>query len=576
MHGSSYSNPDGYQGPHFAWINLSIHQLPEHREETPGAFLLLPGLLGVSRTKLTIEAKVRNELSSALTSLTLEKEVIAGNIKVWSAAIEGTEITLPADLPFTGAPIELWVEVQENAEVFLEGRLSAVFPAITVHNFYGVTVTDRVKVSVTKALVVEAEFTAVSNTDFHQLHSDKNETIAPPHWKDTDLDGDGVGIGLGQAQTPLCYTRSGSANVIMRVATLKVRLHHTLDVPTDRTKVKIKAGYDATSFEFGVKVADSIEIFEAIFSNIDCAMPMPSHIEVYDPLPIFWQISLDGGNTWMSAGTTRNQTYVTWKKPELHFGFIYHSAVHVGCVAASGIAGTDPVPVLNAIWNNGFATRSIRRADGRLLSYYGFTIEGGVVHDVNQECSGNIKGMLSGEAPYGDFGHGSCTAWALFMIAVLQAQGIKKVGAEDHHLITARKVGQAGSTWQLCVRNFLKKGSPKPAPESGWIIRQMDAGRTGANAVLLEDLADGEATDIEGAPGQGNSPNPKCNFGSHQFILVNGVYYDPSYGKKYADLAEFVSTGENGALAGIAHTMPDGVKVLRDVATNEVEFHQNW
>ena len=62
----------------------------------------------------------------------------------------------------------------------------------------------------------------------------------------------------------------------------------------------------------------------------------------------------------------------------------------------------------------------------------------------------------------------------------------------------------------------------------------------------VSDLDEGVVGSLAGGlPGQGENSNPASIFKNHQVALLNGVYYDPSYGKKYNSLTEF----ENQAIS---------------------------
>ena len=60
-------------------------------------------------------------------------------------------------------------------------------------------------------------------------------------------------------------------------------------------------------------------------------------------------------------------------------------------------------------------------------------------------------------------------------------------------------------------------------------------------------------TDLAGVAGQGNK-NPASLFENHALALVNGRYYDPSYGKDYSSPQNLES-----AMAGYFHYLDYGV-----------------
>jgi hypothetical protein len=52
-------------------------------------------------------------------------------------------------------------------------------------------------------------------------------------------------------------------------------------------------------------------------------------------------------------------------------------------------------------------------------------------------------------------------------------------------------------------------------------------------------------TDDPGVPGQGTA-NPPSIFQSHRVAKIAGIYYDPSYGKKYTSLDDMESKAIDG------------------------------
>jgi hypothetical protein len=67
--------------------------------------------------------------------------------------------------------------------------------------------------------------------------------------------------------------------------------------------------------------------------------------------------------------------------------------------------------------------------------------------------------------------------------------------------------------------------------------------------------------DLSGVPGQ-NTENPAAIFSNHEIAKINGVYYDPSYGRKYDTWQDLIIS----SFAGIALLQADRVIFRKDVA----------
>lgn len=124
-------------------------------------------------------------------------------------------------------------------------------------------------------------------------------------------------------------------------------------------------------------------------------------------------------------------------------------------------------------------------------------------------------------------GSGQCGAWVSFTAKLLKNQGLTTInGVKDSILeavIFPKKDQKA-----LAVNSWTTKGEGFPLEiPPWWKIISFDAGVDGSTPAVP---GNGEAADAKGAAGQGNSPNPPSMFNSHRILLINGKYYDPSYG----------------------------------------------
>jgi len=57
------------------------------------------------------------------------------------------------------------------------------------------------------------------------------------------------------------------------------------------------------------------------------------------------------------------------------------------------------------------------------------------------------------------------------------------------------------------------------------------------------------------------NPKPAALFPNHALAVVNGVYYDPSYGRTYSSEQDMENQVIDGYFRGTTTTLPNGVKI---------------
>ena len=139
-----------------------------------------------------------------------------------------------------------------------------------------------------------------------------------------------------------------------------------------------------------------------VWSSLDSCEALPTTIDD-TTLTVTWQLSIDGGDTWIGLGFSENHLYVT--------GVAAPSALEtvldIGCKAAKDEAPDDAsgrAGVRDKIWGK-FSSLIVERvADGQPLLYTPNTAE-------------NTASLLSSR-------QGQCNAWTRFLSDVLGAQGV--------------------------------------------------------------------------------------------------------------------------------------------------------
>jgi len=242
---------------------------------------------------------------------------------------------------------------------------------------------------------------------------------------------------------------------------------------------------------------------ELELEETESPVAFPNVVRAYVGANIFtldWQATSDSqraGSTWTSAGATQNPLYLTFADPVLGAAVnLYHTLVHLGSKDADGKARESDV--ISAVWSD-FTDRDVRRIDGTQLRYW----HGGSATAVN------TRQLLA-------HANGQCGSWAHLFIDTLRGQGITGprkilVFSSDEPLDPATGLPVTPWNTSMLVKRWTFAG----------------AGSSPATAPYTYTIAD--LTDEEGVPGQGNA-NPPSAFGNHFLVVLDGKYYDPSYG----------------------------------------------
>jgi hypothetical protein len=231
-----------------------------------------------------------------------------------------------------------------------------------------------------------------------------------------------------------------------------------------------------------------------------------------EPMELEWEFRFNNGGVQGVDGASTNPFYVTRTEP---LGPVYHTVIHVGCVAAKGIAGEQAA--FDAIWGKfaGLAINSVRVHNGEVVNNAPLYFYGIVATDTNPaaihpnplELSvATQKGVISTEGLLRER-DGQCGAWALFFRNVIEAQGI-----DGASIIRVDPTPTPGAIYF-------------PIPGTAHI-----GGRLYTNAhdtMLMPENAGWH---------HGQKPLDRV-FGQHFLVQFGDAFYDPSYGKKFDGVA---------------------------------------
>ncbi|MBN2589595.1 MAG: hypothetical protein JXA96_07025 [Sedimentisphaerales bacterium] len=355
----------------------------------------------------------------------------------------------------------------------------------------------------------EVSFTGTSSNMHTVYKNNMTGSYSAPHWLDNEPDGN------PEREYPISFER----DTTMKVSTAK----WYVNLPNG-TNVKIKGeGPDGMNFPDTSATVSSNQI---TISDVTCTNPFPETVCFYNPMEINWKFSIDGGSTWLDAGTSENQTYITLDGPNTT---LLHDLVHLSCKSADG--QTTQAGCVNAIWND-INDCNVCRIDGTKLTYWG-----------SPYTSTNTQQLLVN-------GYGDCEAWSHFFIDMLKVQGIG--GAT---MVEVQESSDPTNIW-LLIKNWTFTGDGVLSPDDFAYVIGVDV------------------SDATGVEGQGDIDDPPSKFQAHCIVKYSGKYYDPSYGKGPYDNQP---AWENDSLAGLRkyglyEGVPNELVKKNDPETTETTF----
>lgn len=365
-----------------------------------------------------------------------------------------------------------------------------------------VSVKKSAKVNAVRARLHSVSFSGSTTTPnyWELISDDAKTTFGVPQWRDDDYDGSAEG--KRERLYPVAYTRNTAPLV---KADLDVE-----GAPADGVTIKVKA--DGTD---GVSLPETSIPFPGSMPATPCSS-WPNTIRHYKKnFELKWQVQVTAGSTtlnYRSMSTSKNTVYVTLGNPAT--AARQETVFEFGCRNADGATAASGAS--DKIW--AAFKGGVLRVDGVQMRYWNPKVG---AYDA-------MEGMLAD--PIGD---GTCTAWADFFKAVLEAQGVS--GATRVY-VTSKYRCDAGYT----VDGLTERG--------GMLIKYWTFSYTGLAPERCRPFTHrlSDVTDKNGAPGQGNEDPPGI-FTNHYIILYNSKYYDPSYGNgPFTSQAEW----ENFSVAG--------------------------
>jgi hypothetical protein len=264
--------------------------------------------------------------------------------------------------------------------------------------------------------------------------------------------------------------------------------------------------------------------------------PFGQEDQYFADFTIQWQLSFNGGTTWINAGQSDNPLYVSASanpQPDPLSKDFYLTVVNSEVTSTQGLTSGDTSAIVAGTWDL-FTGRNFTNYAGQPLYYYKSLATQNVT----------VASLLQ----YHD---GQCGAWDKLFLDMLMINGVRPAG--DYVTVVPGERPPFTSDQGLLVKNWVFTGpgsSSNPLYPYIWTPTHGDV----------------QHAKIGNIGGQ-NNPNPKAYFDNHQIAYINGTFYDPSYGVTYTSLLDM----EKKAISGF-YFISNGVWFVRQVTPQTAQF----
>jgi hypothetical protein len=298
---------------------------------------------------------------------------------------------------------------------------------------------------------------------------------------------DGDAADIGERMYPVCFKRNTKMKCCVKV----------IVAPAAAFAGVCKIRGDGTENLDIPPTTATIQGTEATISNVECPNTFVNYVRWYAPLAINWEISRDGGTTWLGTMRSENEVFVTLDTPQCakRFRTVLYLATKNG--------GTDPDTCVTNTWNsfagpaNVCAWNEDAKTYTRKLYYY---------HNTTGDYVTTAAGLLAG-------GNGQCHAWAELLKECLLANKVTDA--------KRTRVTPFAGYKRFGVRRIAFDDEDPSFPEDApWLYSASDL-----DALPPPDGANG-------IPGQ-NMETPMAKLFACHFLVHRagaGTFYDPSYG----------------------------------------------
>jgi alpha-tubulin suppressor-like RCC1 family protein len=342
-------------------------------------------------------------------------------------------------------------------------------------------------------VIVPMDIVSVSfyGDKYWELEKDDGTAVyEAPHWVDLDHNSDATNTAIGERNSPVAFTRNTKPKISAAFKTPGL---------TAGTPIKIRAhGSD------GIEIPATAAHVEGDYTSIpltESTTPFPDTIKYYNngdstAFTLTWEMSIDGGSTWIELGVTKHTVYLTLADPQTDMR--YETVASIGCRNADGMETESDL--VERVWRDFEDLRVSRVGTTSAMMYWGSWASEVDCDEQTPSCT-SAAGLLKN-------GDGRCGAWMRFLDAALRFQGIE--GCKQLK-ITTKDIPYKGET----------------LTGDGFYVKNWDVSDLPPVALL-------------GVPAQGeNNDDPHSAFDDHALVEYAGQLYDPSYGHRYSNLSQW-------------------------------------
>jgi hypothetical protein len=241
-------------------------------------------------------------------------------------------------------------------------------------------------------------------------------------------------------------------------------------------------------------------------------------VRYFNPFIINWEVSFDNGANWNTIGVTKNTLYVTYKTPQAETTQFkwFHTVFDLSCRNAKQL-NTEKT-IIAGIWNE-FTDQVVLNYNGDSLFYYK------KLNTTNQTLALLLKNKDA-----------QCYTFAQLFLGAIKIQGI--VRTNNYVYIAGKSKSACGGNLDRMLVNKWNFGTPTGGGACAAfpykMVYSLSALKASGTAYKFIST---DIKDEAGTPGS-CTKNPASFFANHQIALVDGVYYDASYGLSFPNLTE--------------------------------------
>jgi hypothetical protein len=468
-----------------------------------------------------------------------------------------------------------------------DGSLSSSIVTVTLHISLDIAAPGEFVVK-----LIDVTFGAVQGQGkLHVMTSDDGKTEFNgqynKHWRDQN--GNGV-IERTQKEDhgwPVAYTRN-SRMAVTATFQLEAASYNLVKQAKQNQQLRVRGTEWLGDDRVFDVAANQIALDDArrtlTVTQVAANKLLPNTIQFIKNLKLEWRVSLDGGSEWADAGASITPVYVLLSDPKHSDAQkdkrLCYTVVDLGCELGQGLDNAAALPDrlmdgTNGTANNGFKSRAIKtvRLDvaTEMPSGPGPDEPGHQYQAFPLKYYGSWTTQSTTTADLLKTRDGQCGAWVRFFIDILSAQGAIgwAPGVTPYISLqpTVRREWFLVKSWTILANPTQQ---PATIPDLVMLTESI-AGRGAGDAVAQQityqyantfvagdhlannmavsspgrayqwagqpDVTYANQSNQNGPNNSQNNNNPFAIFNNHAVVKFGDMYYDPSYGNTYANLA---------------------------------------